>query len=178
MTTRGYSPAALHGPLIEVFSLIAEHRLSSWGLWLSCSRYVESSWTKDRTCIPSIGRWILNHQTIREVLNYFHIANPSSGITRLKGIFVCITLNAYCLVFQCDYQCKMLSAWMFLFHTIEPKFLFFPSFLPSPLLLHILLLLPLLLPFNSMGVKHLLLVVLMTMSHISTLLQKCSWLWV
>ena len=159
-------------------SVVAAHRLSSWGLWLSCSRYVESSWTKDRTCIPSIGRWILNHQTIREVLNYFHIANPSSGITRLKGIFVCITLNAYCLVFQCDYQCKMLSAWMFLFHTIEPKFLFFPSFLPSPLLLHILLLLPLLLPFNSMGVKHLLLVVLMTMSHISTLLQKCSWLWV
>ena len=31
-------------------------------------RHVESSWTRDWTCIPCIGRKILNHWTIREVL--------------------------------------------------------------------------------------------------------------
>ena len=31
-------------------------------------RHVESSWTRDWTCVPCIGRKILNHWTIREVL--------------------------------------------------------------------------------------------------------------
>ena len=30
--------------------------------------HAESSKTKDRTCVPYIGRWILKHRTAREVL--------------------------------------------------------------------------------------------------------------
>jgi len=29
--------------------------------------HVGSSWTREQTCIPCIGRWILNHWTNREV---------------------------------------------------------------------------------------------------------------
>ena len=35
---------------------------------LAASRHVESFWTRDRTCVLCIGRWILNHWTTREVL--------------------------------------------------------------------------------------------------------------
>ena len=31
--------------------------------------HVGSSWTRDRTCVPCIGRWILIHCTIREFLD-------------------------------------------------------------------------------------------------------------
>ena len=44
--------------------------LSSWGAraWLVAPQHVRSSWTRGRTCIPCIGRWILNHWTTRDVL--------------------------------------------------------------------------------------------------------------
>ena len=29
-----------------------------------------SSWTRDQTCVPGIGRWVLNHWTTREVLGW------------------------------------------------------------------------------------------------------------
>ena len=35
---------------------------------LVAPRYVGSSWTRDGTHVPCIGRWILNHWTTREVL--------------------------------------------------------------------------------------------------------------
>ena len=34
---------------------------------LAAPWHVGSSWTRDRTCVPCIGRQILNHWTIREV---------------------------------------------------------------------------------------------------------------
>ena len=39
---------------------------------------VEPSWTMDRTRVPCIGRWILNHWTTREVLkwHFFFIIQP------------------------------------------------------------------------------------------------------
>ena len=37
---------------------------------LVTSRLVESSRTRDQTCVPCIGRWILNHLTTRKVLFY------------------------------------------------------------------------------------------------------------
>ena len=62
--------------LIAVASLVAEHRLYAWGLdswdqgqlslgvmhWRSCS----TSWTRDQTCVPCIGRLIL-HCAIRNI---------------------------------------------------------------------------------------------------------------
>ena len=41
-------------------SVVVEHRLS-------CLQHVGSSWIRDRTCVPCIGRPIRNHWTTREV---------------------------------------------------------------------------------------------------------------
>ena len=37
-----------------------------------------SSWTRDQTRIPCIGRWILNHWVTREVLQHFSTAAAKS----------------------------------------------------------------------------------------------------
>ena len=61
----GYSLVGMHPLLIVVASLVAEHRLlgmRAQSLW-----HTESSWTRDRTHVPGIGRWILNRWTAREV---------------------------------------------------------------------------------------------------------------
>ena len=61
----GYSLVGMHPLLIVVASLVAEHRLlgmRAQSLW-----HTESSWTRDRTHVPGIGRWILNHWTTSEV---------------------------------------------------------------------------------------------------------------
>ena len=75
---------AVRGLLIAVASLVAEHGLQAHGLqqlWLSGSRaqdqqlqctglvalrHVGSSQTRARTCVPCIGRQILNQCAIRE----------------------------------------------------------------------------------------------------------------
>ena len=36
---------------------------------LVAPRHVESSQTRDQTCVPYVGRWILIHCTIKEVLD-------------------------------------------------------------------------------------------------------------
>ena len=75
----GYSLVAVFGPLSAVASLVIELGLWVQGLqwvWLSCGsglaalRLVGSSWTRDRTHVPCIGRWILTHWATREIL-YF-----------------------------------------------------------------------------------------------------------
>ena len=35
-----------------------------WHTSLIALHYVESSWTRDRTHVPCIGRWVLNHRTL------------------------------------------------------------------------------------------------------------------
>ena len=53
----------------EVLGLTSYRTQAQW-LWhmgLVAPRHVESSWTRDRTLVPCIGRWILNHWTTREV---------------------------------------------------------------------------------------------------------------
>ena len=42
-----------------------------WHTGLVAPRHVGSSWTRDRTRVPCIGRWILNHCTTREVPQSF-----------------------------------------------------------------------------------------------------------
>ena len=37
-----------------------------WPMGLIALRHVGSSWARDRTCVPCIARWILNHWTTRE----------------------------------------------------------------------------------------------------------------
>ena len=64
--SKGYSQAA-------VPSLVVEHGLKGtqasvvvWLLGLVALRHVGFSQSRDRTSVPSIGRWILNHWTTRE----------------------------------------------------------------------------------------------------------------
>ena len=67
-------------------SLVVEHGLQSTGCVITVYRRPLSMWdlsspTEDRTLIPSIARWILNHWTTREVLylgNLFKIRGPTS----------------------------------------------------------------------------------------------------
>ena len=63
---------AVRGLLIAVASLVAEHRLqyagfSSCGARVQLLRGMRSSRTRNQTCVPCIGRWILNHCATREV---------------------------------------------------------------------------------------------------------------
>ena len=44
---------------------------SLWCTGLVALWHVESSWPRDRTCVPCIGRQILSHWTTREVLPVF-----------------------------------------------------------------------------------------------------------
>ena len=52
----------------EVQGCVGFSSCSSWGL--AALRHVESSWTRNRTHVPCIGRGILNHQATREVLSW------------------------------------------------------------------------------------------------------------
>ena len=77
----GYSLVAVLGLLTAVSSLVAEHRLQAHGLSqlqhvsslavLVALRHMGSSWTRDRTHVPCIGRWILNHWTNRETQAFY-----------------------------------------------------------------------------------------------------------
>ena len=82
---RGLLFVVVRGLLTAVASLVAEHRLQahglqqlwhvgsraqtqqSWRTGLVAPRHVGSSRTRARTCVPCIGRWILNHCATREV---------------------------------------------------------------------------------------------------------------
>ena len=46
---------------------------------LAAPRQVGSSQTRDRTCVPCTGRWILNHCTTREVLDIFSVKKKLWG---------------------------------------------------------------------------------------------------
>ena len=69
----GY-PVVVRGLLIAVASLVSERRLQgSWAqqLWcrgLAVPQHVESSWSRNGTHVPSIGRWTPNHWTTTEAL--------------------------------------------------------------------------------------------------------------
>ena len=76
---------AVRGLLIPVASLVAEHGLQArrlqqlwladsraqaqqlWRMGLVALRHVGSSWTRARTCVPCIGRRILNYCATRDV---------------------------------------------------------------------------------------------------------------
>ena len=47
-------------PLGPVGSVVVAH-------WLSFPWHVKSSRTREQTCVPCTGRWVLNHWTTREV---------------------------------------------------------------------------------------------------------------
>ena len=48
---------------------ILKHGLNNWHMSLVSPWHVESSWTRNQICVPSIGRGILNHWIIRKVFS-------------------------------------------------------------------------------------------------------------
>ena len=60
--------------LSVVASLVGEHGLSSLQLsGVLVHGHVGSSHTRDQTCVPCTGRWILTHCTSKEVLVYLFL---------------------------------------------------------------------------------------------------------
>ena len=51
---------------------------------LVAPQYVESCWTRDRSCILYIGRWILNHWTTREVQTLYSMRKDRHYIMLAK----------------------------------------------------------------------------------------------
>ena len=45
-----------------------------WCMGLAAPWYVESSWIRDQTCVPCIGRKASNHWTTRKVLDFLIMA--------------------------------------------------------------------------------------------------------
>ena len=72
----GYSLVSVCGLLVAVACLVVEHRPEEhrlqelWHMGLVALQRVGSSQTRDRTCVPCIGRQILIHCTTREVLSF------------------------------------------------------------------------------------------------------------
>ena len=70
---QGLYLAAVLELLIALTSLAVEHGLQDTQTSVAvapdlvASLHVESSWTRDRNCVPCIGTQILNHWTVRKV---------------------------------------------------------------------------------------------------------------
>ena len=57
--------------------------------------HVRSSQTRDQTCVPCIGRWILNHSATREVLySVFKITKQVSILMRVVTLIFCVIIIA------------------------------------------------------------------------------------
>ena len=51
---------------------------------------VESSQTRDQTCVPCVGRWVLVHWTTREVLFIVSLVYISLMISDIEHLFMCL----------------------------------------------------------------------------------------
>ena len=51
---------------MRAFSRCRAHAHYLWPEGLAASKHMGSSWTRDQTHVPCIGRWILNYKTTRE----------------------------------------------------------------------------------------------------------------
>ena len=70
----------------------------AWAQLLRCInlvalRHVGSSWTRDQACVPCIGRQILIHWAIRQVLKYFIMFFLVNGVV-VSFIFVLFSANS------------------------------------------------------------------------------------
>ena len=141
----GYSPVVGHGLLIAVASLVANTDSRVYGLQqLQCMgsaapRHMGSSWTRDQTVSdglapdnPSIGIWILNHWTTREVPRSFHLTKCFSR-KRKKTTFLgvnnnCISLEKTQVQFEihlCRSKNTMNEIWLWFLIGSLPKHLSF-----------------------------------------------------
>ena len=72
--------------VVVALGLYAQTR-KLWHMGLVAPQHMESSWTRDRTCISCTGRLILNHWTTREVLtiNTWPCSKNSSICNKTQG---------------------------------------------------------------------------------------------
>ena len=100
--------------------IICEHRLSCSG---PCG-----IWTRDRTYIPSTGRWILNHRTTRRVSIFVYCLSSSSRVSSRGGkdyvqlVYQCVcTILWKVLGVSCYRVCRRcyLIEWMMILTCME-----------------------------------------------------------
>ena len=81
--------------------------LQLWCAGLVATQNVGSSWTKDQTHVPCIGKWILNQWTTRDVqFAYFYLLDSSNSYAKfptlalasmmVKPDFVRVLLYIFC----------------------------------------------------------------------------------
>ena len=80
--------AVMSGLLIAVTSLVAARGLSFWCKGLVSPQHVGSSQTRDQTCVPCIGRRILNLWTTREVPSHKFERDCFMSITLVMSLHV------------------------------------------------------------------------------------------
>ena len=94
-----YLFGCIESQLWRAGSCVAEHGLSSYSTraQLSHAMWDLSSVTRNQTCVPYIGRWILIHWTTREVPVFciFNTVSPLftirvSSIPRLNSSLICV----------------------------------------------------------------------------------------
>ena len=73
--------------LQELRSRVPECRLSSCGSRHSCLVCAESSWTRDQTCVPCIGRRTPNPWTTREVPILLLISHEREVLVQLSPLW-------------------------------------------------------------------------------------------
>ena len=92
-----------------------------WLMGLVALQHVESSWTRDQTHVLCIGRWVLNHWTMREVQRYFSYKLATNQISRdeiqrwRKILDFCKSISVSNM--STTYK-KKESQWQFLLHAV------------------------------------------------------------
>ena len=92
---RGCSLAAVGWLLTAVASPVAERGLE--GTWpsgavlrLSAVWHVDSFWSRDQTCVPCTGRWMLHHWTTREPQNSLLMQLVKPALTGPLVLNLCV----------------------------------------------------------------------------------------
>ena len=93
-----YSPVMVRGLLMRWLLLLRNTGSKHAGSVVGCTGLVAcwllgSSWTMDQTCVGCIGKWFLNHWTIREVwflinLSHTYIAFTMSEVLQIFTHFI------------------------------------------------------------------------------------------
>ena len=81
-----------------------------WCTDLVAPQHVGSSWTRDRTCVPCIGRQILNHCANREVTHHciflvLNLEDPKTVSTNTPEKRIRIQIN-------CKEAASLLGCWL------------------------------------------------------------------
>lgn len=124
----GILSVAGHTLLTVVASLGAERRLqSTWasgaaGTGLVVPQHLDSSQTRDWTCVPCIGRCTLIHCTAREVFDYiWHVF--SIVLVCLYFFFLCIFLYTVQIIYtQFSILCQHTFSGYIILHFIKTPF--------------------------------------------------------